>query len=74
MARVELELRIATLEQEVARLKPKVEGAGASSSSSPWWERIAGTFADDVIHEKAMTLGRDYRNSLRPGKSGKPKD
>ena len=72
MARVELESRIATLEQEIARLKSKVEGAG--SSSTPWWERIAGSFADDVIHEKAMALGRDYRKSLRPGKSGKPKD
>lgn len=34
------------------------------NSSSLWWKNIAGTFADDVIYDEAMTLGKHYRNSL----------
>lgn len=67
MASVELESRVAILEQEVARLRTKVEAVGPASI--PWWQHIAGTFANDPIHEKAMTLGREYRESLRPAKS-----
>lgn len=35
------------------------------SSSSPWWEQISGTFADNSVYDEAMRLGRDYRSSLR---------
>jgi hypothetical protein len=56
-----LEERVAHLEAEVARLKNKVEN---ESSSRPWWEKIAGTFADNPAYEEAMRLGREYRNSL----------
>ena len=66
MAPIELEARLAVLEREVARLKTRVEGAGRPET--PWWERIASTFADDPGHERAMKLGREYRASLRPGK------
>jgi hypothetical protein len=65
MAPIELEMRLSDLEREVARLKAKVEGAGRPGT--PWWERVAGSFADDPAHEKAMKLGRDYRASLRTG-------
>jgi hypothetical protein len=67
MAPTELEARLVVLEREVARLKSRVEGTG--QAGAPWWERIAGTFADDPAHEKAMKLGREYRASLRPGKA-----
>ena len=67
MGPAQLEKRIAVLEEELARLKSKVEGADASK---PWWERIAGTFEDDPVYEKAMKLGRQYRRSAgrSPGK------
>jgi hypothetical protein len=59
----QLEERVAYLEAEVARLKNKVEN---DSSSSPWWEKIAGTFSDNPAYDEAMQLGRTYRNSLCP--------
>jgi len=58
MAVRELELRVATLEQEMARLKSKAD--------SGWWEKIAGTFDDDPTYEEAMALGRAYRQAQRP--------
>jgi hypothetical protein len=57
----QLEERVALLEAEVARLKSKVE---ADSSPKPWWEKIAGTFADNSAYDEAMQLGREYRESL----------
>jgi len=64
MATVSLKDRVVALEAEVARLKAKLEEAGPRSE--PWWEQIAGTFANDPIYEEAMRLGREYRQSLRP--------
>jgi hypothetical protein len=58
----QLEERVTLLEAEVARLKHKVESA---SSPTPWWEKIAGTFADNSSYDEAMQLGREYRESLR---------
>jgi hypothetical protein len=65
-----LEERVAHLETEVARLKNKVE---KDLSSKPWWEQIAGTFADNSAYDEAMRLGREYRDSLRPS-STEPSD
>lgn len=57
----ELEARIAALEDEVARLKRTV--GGERGSTKPWWEQIAGTFAQDRMYKEAMTLGRQHRRS-----------
>jgi hypothetical protein len=61
MGPARLEKRVAALEDELTRLKSWVEKTNAST---PWWERIAGTFEDDPVYEKAMKLGRQYRRSL----------
>jgi len=63
MTNKELENRIAVLEAEVALLKNKVEKK--DETKKPWWEEIAGTFADDPAYEEAMRLGREYRLSQR---------
>jgi hypothetical protein len=64
MASVKLEQRVAALEAELARLRQRLEGP--PPHAKPWWERIAGTFADDPAYDRAMELGRKYRRSLRP--------
>jgi hypothetical protein len=65
MVSTALEQRVATLESEFAKLKSKVESVNAAK---PWWERIAGTFKDDPVYDRAMELGRQYRKSLSRGK------
>ena len=63
MTNTELEKRIAVLEAEVALLKRKTEKK--DETKTPWWEQIAGTFADDYAYDEAMRLGREYRLSQR---------
>lgn len=65
-----LEQRVADLEAEVATLKRKLDSL---DMTTPWWEQIAGTFENDPIYEKAMQLGREYRQSLRPKTSPRRK-
>ena len=59
----QLEERVAIVEAEVARLKYQLKDDRAQA---PWWEKIAGTFADNPAYDEAMQLGREYRESLRP--------
>ncbi len=70
MASSSLEQRVADLETEVATLKRKLANL---DMTTPWWEQIAGTFENDPIYEKAMQLGREYRQSLRPKTSPRRK-
>ncbi|MGI8936150.1 MAG: hypothetical protein ACR2FS_18960 [Phormidesmis sp.] len=61
----QLEARVALLEAEVALLKSSLEGGSLPGiDSQPWWEEIAGTFADDPMYDEAMQLGKKYRDSL----------
>jgi hypothetical protein len=55
-----IEMRLATLEAEVARLKQQTE-----ASELQWWEQRWGVFDNDPDYDKAMELGRKYRESLR---------
>jgi hypothetical protein len=54
----QLEERLTLLEAEVDRLKRKIE---PNPTALPWWEKIAGTFAENSAYDEAMKLGREYR-------------
>jgi hypothetical protein len=60
---ITLEERVAILEAEINLIKNKVESPTATVK--PWWEKITGTFADSPDYDKAMQLGKKYRESLR---------
>src|SRR6266404_2268199 len=64
MAVPQIEQRVAALEAEVTLLKHMLEAV--SKPTTPWWQQIYGTFADDPLYEEAMRAGREYRESLRP--------
>ena len=64
MTNIEIEKRLAVLETEVASLKSKIEKKD-DKNEIPWYEKIAGTFADDPIYDEAMRLGREYRESQK---------
>lgn len=59
-----LESRVTTLEAELAKLKKEAELP--VTLPLPWWEERWGLFDGDPDYEKAMELGRQYRESLRP--------
>ncbi len=63
MTNTELENRISVLEAEMAMVKSTIEKK--QETKEPWWEQIAGTFADDAIYDEAMRLGREYRIAQR---------
>ena len=65
MAAETLEQRVAAVEQELAQLKQQLQ-TEIPPVSLPWWEKIAGTFANSEHYDEAMRLGREYRESLRP--------
>jgi hypothetical protein len=58
---ITLEERVAIL--EINLIKNKVESLTATVK--PWWELITGTLADSPDYDKAMQLGKKYRESLR---------
>ena len=64
MAVHEIELRVAALEAEVARLKQQLESP--AQSKGHWVDKVYGAFADDPDFLEAMRLGRKFRESLRP--------
>lgn len=59
-----VEQRLKALEEEVARLRAKVDAA--NPTSDPWIEDVWGAFANDPDFLEAMRFGREYRESQRP--------
>ena len=47
MSPIAIAKRLATLEDEVAKLKSKLK---AFDATKPWWEGIAGTFENDPVY------------------------
>lgn len=70
MAVSELEIRVAMLEAEMARLKEQL--VKSAIPQGDWLEEIFGVFDNDPIYAEAMRLGREYRESLRPKAARKP--
>ena len=64
MAVSELEIRVAMLEAEMARLKEQL--VKSAIPQGDWLDKIFGVFDNDPIYAEAMRLGREYRESLRP--------
>jgi hypothetical protein len=65
MTTQQLEARLATLEQEMAQVKQMLTPTGQSLAIQPWWEKIAGSFADDPDFDEAERLGREWRKSAQ---------
>jgi hypothetical protein len=66
----ELERRVRALETEVRELKA---GTPVPNKADPKWVLAhAGRFKDDPGFEEIVRLGREYRESLRPGRKKKP--
>jgi hypothetical protein len=53
MTTTQIEKRLGALEAEVASLK------SSKKPRSPWWDKIAGVFADNPRFERAMRSARE---------------
>jgi hypothetical protein len=65
MTNAQIIKRLEAMEAEIEQLKRE------APAEKLWWEQIAGTFENDPLYEKAMRLGRTYRQSQRPGRGGR---
>ncbi|HVT83111.1 MAG TPA: hypothetical protein VHM90_20910 [Phycisphaerae bacterium] len=53
MTTAQIEKRLTALEAEVASLK------SSRKAQNPWWDKIAGAFADNPRFERAMRQARE---------------
>lgn len=58
----QLEKRVATLEQKLARLTGPAARV-RSTDMNAWIDQIHGTFRDDATYRRAARLGRKWRKS-----------
>jgi hypothetical protein len=59
-----VEQRLKVLEEEVARLKARVDTA--NRTEDPWKRDVDSAFANNPAFVEAMRLGRAYREAQRP--------
>ena len=62
MAAMNLEERIASLEEEMRAVKSLLKTV--HDARQPWWERHAGMFKDDPVFDAIAEAGQVYRRSL----------
>lgn len=65
MTQQEMEKRLTALEEAVSQLQR--QGNGEQIVHSRWWATAAGRFANDPVFDEIVRLGREHRESLRPG-------
>jgi hypothetical protein len=65
MTNSELVKRIEVLERELNVLKLKIEGV--PKGDKRWFFATSGIFKDDPDFEDAVRIGREYRESFKPG-------
>jgi len=68
----ELAKRVEQLEKAVQDLTARF--AQLNPPKEKWWESQAGRFANDPVFDDIVRLGKEYRESLRPGKKKKAKN
>lgn len=60
MTTQQLEARLATLEEEIVQIK-RLLITKEEMPQIPWWEKIAGSLADDPDFDEAERLGKEWR-------------
>ncbi|MFQ3613776.1 MAG: hypothetical protein SNJ68_08690 [Cyanobacteriota bacterium] len=56
-----LEIRVALVEAELAKLKQKV--SEPKIQKEPWWLAIAGSFENDPTFDEVVREGREWRRT-----------
>ncbi|MEX6779474.1 hypothetical protein [Limnospira fusiformis] len=58
-----IETRVTNLELELTQIKQVL--ATVTSPQQPWWERIAGSHANDPTFETVIQLGQEWRKTAQ---------
>jgi hypothetical protein len=66
MSMAEMRKRLSALEKTVNELRLHIAEGG--NGRRRWWVDDAGRFKHDALFDEIVRLGREYRESLRPGK------
>jgi hypothetical protein len=61
MTSQQLEVRVATLEAELAQMKQLL--SGGTQAQIPWWVKVAGSFENDPTFDEAVRFGQEWRKS-----------
>ena len=69
----ELEQRLRAVETELKELRTQLPAPAPDKTSARWWVASAGRFEGDPIFAEIVRLGREYRESLRPGRKKTPR-
>ena len=64
MATETVEQRLSTLEQEMRRVKERIEPEN-TMTANPWLDHVFGAFKDDPLFEEAVRYGREWREAQR---------
>jgi len=64
-----LEKRVEALERELLNLRTDMEKSPEASG----WKAFVGAFVNDPYFKKAMDIGKNYRESLKPKRRTKRK-
>lgn len=72
MTTAELAQRVEALETAFHDLQAELRHA--TQQNRRWWVDDAGRFANDPVFDEIVRLGREYRESLRPGRGKKQRD
>jgi hypothetical protein len=65
MTIAQLAERLGALEKAVQQLEAKI--SQPPDQNRRWWVEDAGRFKNDPVFDEIVRLGREYRESLRPG-------
>jgi hypothetical protein len=59
----QLDVRVATLETELAQMKNLLANFIQPETPAPWWQQVAGSLENDPDFDEAVRIGQEWRKT-----------